>query len=99
MPQLPAAQMSRNQNPNLCLQFFGQLLAGASGLNSKGAGVAAQAAVRVEMAINVPLTKGIVQLVGAVQGGATGSIPLHDKTSGTGDLGAQVGLLVKLYKW
>jgi hypothetical protein len=51
------------------------------------------------MAINVPLTKGIVQLVGAVQGGTTGSIPLHDRTGGTGDLGAQVGLVVKLYKW
>jgi hypothetical protein len=48
------------------------------------------------MAVNVPYTKGIVQLVGAVQGGATGSIPLHDKPSVTGDVGAQVGLVVKV---
>jgi hypothetical protein len=81
------------------VQFFGQLLAGASGLNSTSAGGGAQAAVGVQMAVNVPYTKGIVQLVGAVQGGFTGSAPLHDKGSVTGDVGAQVGLVVKLYKW
>jgi hypothetical protein len=81
------------------VQFFGQLLAGASGLNSTAAGPGAQAAIGVQMAVNVPYTKGLVQLVGAVQGGFTGSVPLHDKASVTGDVGGQVGLVVKLYKW
>ncbi|MGZ4165834.1 MAG: hypothetical protein ACXVFO_04450 [Solirubrobacteraceae bacterium] len=81
------------------VQFFRQLLAGASGLNSSSAGGGVQGAVSVQMAVNVPYTKGIVQLVGAVQAGATGSIPLHDKASVTGDVGAQIGLVIKLYKW
>jgi hypothetical protein len=81
------------------VQFFGQLLAGASNLNSPSAGGGVQGAIGVQMAINVPFTKGLVQLVGAVQGGGTLSVPLHDKTSGTADVGVQGGLVVKLYKW
>jgi hypothetical protein len=81
------------------VQFFGQLLAGASNLNSTSAGIGAQGAVGVQMAINVPFTRGLVQLVGAVQGGGTLSIPFHEKTSGTADVGVQGGLVVKLYKW
>ena len=81
------------------VQFFGQLIAGASGLNSSSAGGGVQGAVGVQVAVNVPYTKGIVQLVGAVQGGATGSIPLHDKASVTGDVGGQIGLVIKVYKW
>jgi hypothetical protein len=73
--------------------------AGASNLNSTSADIGAQGAVGVQTAIDVPFTRGLVQLVGAVQDGGTLSIRFQEKTSGTADVGVQGGLVVKLYKW
>jgi hypothetical protein len=79
--------------------FFAQALTGYAGLNSPSAGIGAQAAAGAQFAVNVPGTKGIVQLVGAVQGGATGSFPIFGRPSFTGDIGGQGGVVVKVLSW
>ena len=81
------------------IQFFGQLLGGASNLNSSSAGGGAQVAGGSQFAVNVPGTKGYVQFVAAVQAGATASIPRHGPVSVTGDIGGQAGFVVKILQW
>jgi hypothetical protein len=81
------------------VSFFAQALTGYAGLNSPSAGIGAQAAAGAQFAVNVPGTKGIVQLVGAVQGGATGSFPIFGRPSFTGDIGGQGGVVVKVLSW
>jgi hypothetical protein len=81
------------------VSFFGQALAGWTGLNSSGAGLGGQGAGGAQLAINIPGTKGILQFVAAAQVGVTGSAPLFDKPSATVDVGGQAGLVVKVFQW
>lgn len=81
------------------ISFFGQLLGGASNLNSSSSGGGAQVAGGAQFAVNVPGTKGLVQFVAAAQVGATASIPQRGPVSLTGDIGGQAGFVVKILQW